>query len=108
MEHKPIFYFKGKHQWEFLALGPTKDSCVLTRPVTITTLPRSPAVRIATADGITEPLLVLVSDLDSVEAYTYQFLSFMGLWFAYPQARSYLKPGILCVVVLYVCFAVFV
>ena len=36
VEHKLIFNFKGKSQWKYLALGPVKDSSVLTWPVTIT------------------------------------------------------------------------
>ena len=94
IHHKLIFNFKGKPQYKYVPLHPIKDSSVIVWPVTITTLPRAPTVQIAKVDlDITEPRVVLVPDLDMVEAWTYNCFSFMGLRFADPSARAFMKPG---------------
>ena len=80
-----------------IALEHYVDSCCLVLPCTFKKIPKTEIYFVIPDKGLSQPLLIPVVDLSAYDVWQYQSRSYLGLYFGYPDGRSYYTPGSLFV-----------
>lgn len=79
----------------YLALGHLSGSCVIALPCVLQPLSEVNLKVVKVVEEVARPVLLPITDLDTIQAYSYRFVSYMSLWTMAPSfSRATLKPAI--------------
>lgn len=93
--HRLVIQMPTSPPTYFLCMGHLSDSCVIALPCEIHSLSGVDSKFFQVAAGITRPTLLPITDLDSIKAFSYRFVSYMSLRASAPaRHRSSLKPAL--------------
>ena len=90
-----VFQKRTEKAYTYIALRHYANSCCLVWPCTFKAIARANISLVLPDKKLTSPMLIAVTKLLSYDVWRYQFRSYYGMWYGYPQGRTQFKPGIL-------------